>query len=57
MYKSVINTKFTGRVLRETKVGDYPAIVPEITGSAYITGYSQFMIDQEDPLKYGFSLN
>ncbi len=55
-YESVINTKFIGRVLRETKVGDYPAIVPEITGSAYITGYSQFMIDQEDPVKYGFSL-
>ena len=56
-YESVINTKFIGRVLRETKVGDYPAIVPEITGSAYITGYSQFIIDQEDPVKYGFSLN
>lgn len=55
-YESVVNTKFTGKVLGETKVGDYPAIVPEITGSAYITGYSQFMIDQEDPVKYGFSL-
>lgn len=55
-YESVVNTKFTGKVLGETKVGDYPAILPEITGSAYITGYSQFMIDQEDPVKYGFTL-
>lgn len=55
-YESVINTKFIGKVLRETKVGDYPAIVPEITGSAYITGYSQFMIDNDDPVKHGFSL-
>lgn len=55
-YESVINTKFVGKVIRETKVGDYPAIVPEITGSAYITGYSQFMIDEKDPVKYGFSL-
>ena len=57
IYESVINTKFIGRVLRETKVGDYPAVVPEITGSAYITGYSQFVIDPKDPVKYGFSLN
>ena len=56
VYESVINTKFIGRALRETRVGDYSAIIPEVTGSAYITGYSQFMIDEEDPVKYGFSL-
>ncbi|NLW21693.1 MAG: proline racemase [Tissierellia bacterium] len=56
VYESVINTKFIGRVLGETKVGPYPAIIPEITGSAYITGYSKFVIDEEDPVKYGFSL-
>ena len=28
------------------KVGPYPAIIPEITGSAYITGYSKFVIDE-----------
>ena len=56
VYESVINTKFTGRAIAETKVGDYPAIIPQITGSAYITGYSQFMIDPKDPVKYGFAL-
>ncbi|MFV0516407.1 MAG: proline racemase family protein [Aminipila sp.] len=56
VYESVIRTKFTGKVLGTTKVGEFDAIIPEITGSAYITGYSQFMIDQEDPVKYGFSL-
>ena len=56
VYESVIGTKFTGRALRETKVGPYRAVVPEITGSAYITGHSQFLIDDEDPVKYGFSL-
>ncbi len=55
-YESVLKTKFTGRVIRETRVGEYPAIIPEITGSAYITGYSQFMIDPDDPVKYGFAL-
>ena len=56
VYESVINTKFIGKALRETKVGPYKAIIPEITGSAYITGHSQFFIDENDPVKYGFSL-
>lgn len=56
IYESVINTKFKGVILSETKVGDYPAVVPEITGSANIIGYGQFVIDSEDPVKYGFSL-
>ena len=55
-YESIINTKFVGRVLSEAKVGDYPAIVPEITGSAFITGDSKFVINPADPVKYGFSL-
>lgn len=56
VYESVINTKFIGKALRETQVGPYKAIIPEITGSAYITGHSQFFIDENDPVKYGFSL-
>lgn len=56
VYESVINTKFTGRVVGKTKVGEYDAIIPQITGSAYITGFSQFMIDPDDPVKYGFEL-
>lgn len=56
VYESVINTKFIGKALRETKVGEYSAIIPEVTGSAYITGFSEFLIDEKDPVKYGFSL-
>ncbi|MCX7884843.1 MAG: proline racemase [Caloramator sp.] len=56
IYESITGTMFKGRVLEETKVGDYKAIIPEITGSAYITGFNQFIIDPEDPLKYGFTL-
>ena len=56
VYDSVLRPKFTGRALRETTVGPYRAVVPEITGSAYITGYSQFLIDDDDPVKYGFRL-
>lgn len=56
VYESVIQTKFVGKALRETRVGPYPAIIPEITGSAYVIGSSQFVIDEEDPVKYGFIL-
>lgn len=54
--ESIICTKFVGKILSGTKVGEFDAIVPEITGSAYITGFSQYLIDLEDPVKYGFIL-
>jgi trans-L-3-hydroxyproline dehydratase len=55
-HESLIGTLFTGRVASRTVVGDYPAIVPEICGSAWITGEHTFLIDEEDPLKNGFRL-
>ncbi len=56
IYESILQTKFKGKVIGETKVGDYDAIIPEISGSAFITGHNQFFIDPEDPVKYGFIL-
>ncbi|WMJ78174.1 MULTISPECIES: proline racemase [unclassified Sedimentibacter] len=56
VYESIIGTLFRGRVLETTKVGDLDAIVPEITGSAYITGYSNYVIDDSDPVRHGFML-
>ncbi len=56
VYESIINTRFKGRVLEETMVGEFKAIIPEITGSAFITGFNHFVIDEEDPVKYGFVL-
>ena len=52
----MLGTKFKGRIDSEAKVGDFPAIIPKITGSAYITGLQQFVVDENDPLKYGFTL-
>ena len=57
IYESILGTMFKGRVLEETMVGDYKGIIPEITGSAYITGFNHFVIDEDDPVKYGFSLS
>jgi proline racemase len=54
VHESIIGTRFTGRVLRETVVGDRPAIVPEIAGSAHITGYHTFVVDPADPVGSGF---
>lgn len=56
IYESILGTLFKGKIVGLTDVGQYAAIKPEITGSAFITGFSQFVIDPEDPLKYGFSL-
>ncbi len=54
VHESIIGTLFRGQIVGETKIGDFPAIVPEITGSAYITGIHQFLVSQDDPLKDGF---
>jgi len=57
VYESILGTRFKGRILEEVKVGEYDAISPEITGSAFITGFNHFVIDPDDPLAYGFVLN
>ena len=54
--ESVIGTRFTGRVVEETTVADRPAIVPEITGRAWITGIGQYLLDPSDPFPAGFRL-
>jgi proline racemase len=55
-HESIIDTRFTGRIERETAVGELPAIVPRLEGEAFITGENRFVIDDRDPLKYGFRL-
>ncbi|HBF5040566.1 TPA: proline racemase [Clostridioides difficile] len=56
VYESILGTLFKGEIVEETKVADFNAVVPKITGSAYITGFNHFVIDEEDPLKHGFIL-
>ena len=54
VYESITGTKFIGRVVEETKVEDYNAIIPEITGRAFITGYGHLVAGEDDLFKYGF---
>ena len=52
--ESIIGTIFKGRVLGETKCGEFAAVIPEIEGNAFICGYGTWLIDERDPLTYGF---
>ena len=54
--ESILGTTFRGSVLETTRVGQYDAIVPEVEGTAHITGRHEFVIDPRDPLKAGFIL-
>ena len=54
--ESFIGTRFIGRIVRETTIGDRVAVVPTITGRAWITGTAQYMLDPTDPFPEGFTL-
>ena len=56
VHESIVGTTFSGRIVGRQQIADRPAIVPEISGSAWITGEHTFLIDGEDPLKAGFRL-
>ena len=55
--RSIIGSEFHGRIADTTKVGNIPAIVPEITGRAWITGTHQHMLDPDDPWPEGYRLS
>jgi trans-L-3-hydroxyproline dehydratase len=55
-HASVLGTTFDGRIVAETTVGDRPAIVPAIRGSAWITGITQVLVDPTDPFPEGYLL-
>ena len=54
---SIIGSEFVGEILSETTIGDRPAIVPRITGTAWITGTHQHMLDPSDPWPDGYRLS
>jgi trans-L-3-hydroxyproline dehydratase len=54
--ESILGTTFTGEVTDEVQFGAHAAIIPKVTGSAYITGRNELLIDPADPLWRGFIL-
>ena len=54
--ESIIGSRFTGRVVKTVKFSRYAAVIPEVEGTAYITGRNEFLIDPDDDLREGFIL-
>ena len=56
-HASAIGSTFEGRIVAETRVGELPAIVPAIRGSAWITGVAELYVDDRDPFPEGYLLS
>ncbi len=54
--ESIIGSRFSGRVVETTRFGPHAAVIPEVDGTAHITGRHEFLIDPADPLRDGFIL-
>jgi proline racemase len=57
VHEGILGTVFTGRLLEETTVGPYRAVVPTIAGRAWITGISQYVLEADDPFPEGFTVS
>jgi proline racemase len=56
VHEGILGTTFTGRLVEETRVGPYQAVVPTLSGQAWITGFAQYVVDPEDPFPDGFTV-
>ncbi|HEX5193914.1 MAG TPA: proline racemase family protein [Solirubrobacteraceae bacterium] len=54
VHESIIGTRFTGRLIEEIEIGARPAVIPEISGRAWITGRGEYVLDPSDPFPEGF---
>lgn len=54
---SILDSRFDGKIAGLTRVGPHPAIIPAISGRAWITGTHQHMLDPDDPWPQGYRLN
>jgi len=55
-HEGILGTVFTGRLLEEARVGERVAVVPQVTGSAWITGIADYVVDPTDPFPDGFTI-
>ena len=53
-HEGLLGTLFTGKLIRETSVGLYKAVVPTLSGQAWITGFNTYVLDPSDPFPEGF---
>jgi proline racemase len=52
--ESILGSTMTVQVVEQTNYGPYDAIVPEVSGTAYVTGRNEFWFDPNDPFSRGF---
>jgi proline racemase len=55
--QGLLGLPFRGKIADVTEVEGRPAILPEVTGTSYLTGTSQFWFDPDDPLRAGYLLD
>ncbi len=56
MHESIVGTRFSGRVVGDSQVGEIPSVITEVEGSAHFTGTHQFALMGDDPIGPGFLL-
>jgi proline racemase len=56
VHEGILGTTFTGRLLETARVGSYDAVVPMLSGQAWITGFAQYVVDPEDPFPKGYTV-
>lgn len=55
-HEGVLGTVYTGELVEEVQIGDRVGVVPTISGQAWITGYSTYVLDADDPFPNGFTV-
>lgn len=55
-HRSIVGLEGRGKLLEQSQIGDYQAVVPEVTGSAWITGFNTLVLDETDPFPEGFKV-
>ncbi len=55
-HEGILGTIFTGKLVDATQVGKYPAVIPTLSGQAWITGFANYVVDPDDPFPQGFTV-
>jgi proline racemase len=56
VHEGILGTTFTGRLVEETRVGSYRAVIPTLSGRAWITGFANYVVEPDDPFPEGYTV-
>lgn len=56
VHEGILGTTFTGRLVLETRIGKYSAVIPTIRGRGWITSFSDYVVGEDDPFPEGFTV-